>query len=196
MSSAEALWTKWQVEPFLDKITSYLESRTNIKISGLEIDHICYRCESIEEYLLVTAELATLGKLLVEGMIGGRPISTIELNEPIIYKHWKIPCIEVPCPKTGRSYKSGLEHLEIVIGSPTSSTPFESKEFLLEFVTQHSSPDIQFDCRAIDKHINADVSLSIDEDVSVKFHLTGLKEVCKHERDSGEVVPVPKGYFE
>lgn len=181
--------------PFLDKITSYLESRTSIKISGLEIDHICYRCDSVEEYLLVTRELTTFhGKLLVQGMIGGRPISTIVLNEPIAYKHWKIPCVEVPCPKKGRSYKSGLEHAEVVIGSATS-TPFESKESLLQFVAQHSSPDIQFDCRAIDKHINADVSLSID-DVSIKFHLCGLKEVCLTEIDSGEVVPVPEGYFD
>jgi hypothetical protein len=43
------------------------------------------------------------------GMIGGRPIATVRLNEPIKHGGFIVSCIEVPCPKPGRHYAAGLE---------------------------------------------------------------------------------------
>ena len=73
-----------------------------------------------------------LFKLLIESMIGGRPIATFEICHPADYircdgnHHVVISVIEIPSPKKeGRSstckpskfgYKSGLEHVEFVIG--------------------------------------------------------------------------------
>lgn len=41
-------------------------------------------------------------------------------------------CLEITCPKLGRSHHHGLEHVEVVIGSPTDSM-FDSEQKLLEF---------------------------------------------------------------
>ena len=42
-------------------------------------------------------------------MIGGRPIATVRLHEPIVHHGFTVKCIEVPCPKAGRHYAAGLE---------------------------------------------------------------------------------------
>ena len=55
-----------------------------------EMDHICYRCESKEEYLFIISSLIKYGELLVESMIGGRPISVILLTQPIRYNSFEI----------------------------------------------------------------------------------------------------------
>ena len=46
---------------------------------GYEMDHICYRCESEEEYHAVCGALVpSLGRTLVETEIGGRLMATGE----------------------------------------------------------------------------------------------------------------------
>ena len=60
--------------------------------------------------------------------------------------------------------------------------------------------DIPFDRRAIDKEINADVSVTVGEEGSsssgsVKYHARPLYEVCRYETLHGTVVPVPEDYF-
>ena len=183
------------IEPFLDKVTGFVLSNTTIPLRELEIDHICYRCSSTQEYKSVVKELLENheGNLLVEGLIGGRPIATIELARPICYKGWNIPLVEVPCPKPGRVYASGLEHIEVVVGN-SGSNPHNSKEDLEIFVANHK--EVSFDTRAIDKQINADVCLKVDEHSSVKFHLCSLREVCRLENEMGIVDKVPSTYWD
>lgn len=55
--------------------------------------------------------------------------------------------------------------------------------------------DINFDCKAIKKHINADISIEFD-DCSIKFHLRPLEEVVFEEINSGKVDAVPADYFD
>lgn len=52
-----------------------------------------------------------------------------------------------------------------------------------------------FDERAINKDINADVSVSIRDGVSVKYHARPLYEVCAYEKAHGMRVAVPQDYF-
>lgn len=165
-------------------------------IKSREIDHLCYRCHSKREYLDVKSKLTEdcMGRLIVEGMIAGRPISTVELLEPIKYEGWSIPCIEIACPKPGKTHKEGLEHIEVVIGNEGDNF-CDSKDILLSFVSRH--PTVTFDLKAIDKDINADVSIDLGKDIgSIKFHVRPLIEVCKYERANGLVQPVPEDYFE
>ena len=184
------------VAPFLDKVTDFVLSRTEIPLADMQIDHICYRCATIDEYKSVCRALLDehSGTLLVEGMIGGRPISTIALKNPIVHKGWSIPCVEVPCPKPGRAYASGLEHIEAVIGD-SSSSPHNSKAALELFIARYTTPQVAFDTRAMDKEMNADVSLVVDASSSIKFHLCPLALVCKQEKSHGLVEPVPSDYF-
>ena len=86
-------------ERFIDEVDSELRSRgVNALASGFEMDHLCYRCATISEYLdVVGALVPALGTLLVEGMIGGRPIATVGLHRPLEHRGFVIRCIEVPC---------------------------------------------------------------------------------------------------
>ena len=187
------------VGPFLDRATRFLLQRTAIPIRDCEIDHICYRTSTKGEYQRVVRALLEHGEMLVEGMIGGRPIATIALHQPLVYDCWSIRCIEVPCPKPGRAYASGLEHLEVVIAGlllkAERGTPYHSRP-LLELFMGRFGQSLPFDTRAVDKEVNADVSLSISADCSVKFHVCGLFEVATLEKAQGLVEEVPVGYFD
>jgi uncharacterized protein len=159
-----------------------------------EIDHFCFRCKSNDEYIDVRSRLTSnqIGSLLVEDMIGGRPISTILLSKPYVYETWEIPCIEVTCPKPGIVHKAGLEHIEVTIGGEEDGF-LQSKEKLLQFVAQH--PSIDFDLKAIDKTINADVSVSLGICGSIKFHVRSLKDVCTYETAGVFGSKLPPDYF-
>lgn len=54
--------------------------------------------------------------------------------------------------------------------------------------------DIQFDLKAIHKHVNADICVDLGE-ASIKFHLRPLYEVATEEKRLGLVEQVPKDYF-
>jgi uncharacterized protein len=54
--------------------------------------------------------------------------------------------------------------------------------------------EIQFDCKAIGKHVNADLSIDLGE-MSVKFHIRPLDEVVAEEIKLGLVEAVPEDYF-
>jgi len=127
-------------------------------------------------------------------MIGGRPISCYLLNEPIEFEEWSIPVLELPCPKPGRTHTTGLEHMEVVIGSSASTAYASNARPELElFMSKHT--DVVFDTRALEKEFNPDVSLSFEQ-FSVKFHCTSLLDVCTQEIDKGLVVQVPPEFFD
>ena len=65
-----------------------------IDITQQEIDHVCYRCSTVSEYQRVCADLQEYGEILLNSMIGGRPIAMVSLSEPILYSHWSVRCIE------------------------------------------------------------------------------------------------------
>lgn len=159
-----------------------------------EIDHICFRCRSNDEYLQIRMQLTSndIGSLLVEGMIGGRPISTILLSKPYAFEDWRIPCIEVACPKPDKSHAAGLEHLEVTIGGVDDGF-YNSKEKLMRFASMY--PLIEFDLKAVEKVINADISMSLGNHGHIKFHVRSLQDVCNYELSSGAVEKVPPDYF-
>jgi predicted metalloenzyme YecM len=53
---------------------------------------VCYRCGSVSEYkrVLITLVDGGIGYILEESMIGGRPITVVMLDEPIIFESWTI----------------------------------------------------------------------------------------------------------
>ena len=204
------------LETFLGPLVAYLKSKDLLN-SAQEIDHVCYRVETIEAYLKIVSRMKDrYGKVIADSMISGRPITTILLLEPIYYKEFEISCIELPCPKQGSHYEQGWEHIEVVIGCQGQEC-VDNKAQLEQFISQHAQSSnyrLEFDKRAINKHINADVSLNVYIDsntarviensnettnthkkCSVKFHVRPLYEVCKYELDHAMVDPVPIDYF-
>ena len=110
---------------------------------------------------------------------------------------YEVTCVEVPCPKDGSHYSNGLEHAELVIGHVEDG--IRDNKRLKQFIEECKNLELElasrFDYRALNKKLNADVSVSFDN-FTVKFHQRPLYEVCAKEMKDNEVVPVPDGYFE
>lgn len=128
-----------------------------------QIDHMCYRTVSLENYEAKKVELAQVAKLLGETMVNERPICTYRLHDPVLHAPWRIDAIELPAPKAGKTHTEGLEHIEFVLFDdiPTFLKKYDGKPFEL---------------RAADRGINPEVGLQLGE-LSVKFHLLNLPTV-------------------
>lgn len=137
----------------------------------VQIDHMCYRTTSLQNYSEKKSELSSVSQLLGETMVNGRPISTFRLHEPIMHAPWRIDAIELPAPKSGSDHQEGLEHVEFVLFDdiPTFLKKYEGKPF---------------EMRAADRGVNPEVGLQLGE-VSVKFHLLNLPTVVYLEHKLG-----------
>lgn len=152
---------------FLEDLFSRI-SDIELNVENYELDHICYRVGSIDEYKIKKEELASHGELLIESMVNGRMISTFKLHGPIVYKNRKIFLLELPSPKHLHSYASGLEHVEFV-----------TKEPLQKIVDRY--PQYSFEVFGIHKKINADITLKLG-DYCIRFHNQSLEEVINLEK--------------
>ena len=159
---------------FIEKLLVSLEN-VKVDVSHFEMDHICYRVETEEQYFALANQLKTVSKLLVEDSINGRLISTFKLESPVKWATRSIFLIELPMPKHGSSYKLGFEHAEFVVGAYV-----DLKEFVLKY------PAIAWDISALAKKINADVRIELDASyenrMSAKFHHLSLEKVIELER--------------
>lgn len=151
---------------FLDKIFKKLEE-SGIQIGSWEIDHLCFRTSSLDNYEEMKRIFSGLGTLLVESDVNGRDIATYKFHEPIIYKNYIIPLVEVPAPKPGRDIDEGWEHIEVVI-----DISFD------ELMKKYSG--LNFDTKALSKELNPELVLKF-EDCSIKFHHQSLEEVIRIE---------------
>jgi len=154
-----------EVNAFLEKVLVALEA-DKIDISKYELDHVCYRVSSAEDYKKYQTELSKLGTLLSETEINGRNISTYKLLEPIHFQDREISVIELPSPKEDKPHPEGFEHVEFVI-----------QEKFEDFMAQH--PDIKFDLKDADKEINPDIRINYDG-FTVKFHHMTVEYKIEH----------------
>lgn len=150
---------------FLDKIFSYL-AQQKIVVDNFELDHICYRVETMEQYQQLKDQLGHLGELLTESQIGGRPIASFQLHQPIIYKNRKIEVVELPAPKEGSFYQEGFEHVEFVI-----DVPFD------QFMDNYNH--LNFITKDLKKSVNQGITLK-ETDFSIKFHQHTLAYVIRY----------------
>ncbi len=150
-------------EVFLDDALEQIEDKGFDINDFSQIDHLCYRTDSEQNYQEKKSELEIVANLLTESTINGRLISTYRLIEPIFYDIWRIDVIELPAPKTNSPYDEGLEHLEMVIYDDIPT-------FLQKYT------GMPFDLKSVDRDINPEVGLKLDG-CSVRFHLMSLAAV-------------------
>lgn len=83
--------------PFLDRIFAGLAS-VGINVDAYQMDHMCYRVESNEQYDATKSKFEgeLKSKLLVENIIGGRMIATYKISTPYVYKGRSVDVIELP----------------------------------------------------------------------------------------------------
>ena len=156
---------------FLEDILGRVSERGFDTKDFIQIDHMCYRTTSMENYLQKKQELDNVATLLGETMINGRPICTFRLLEPVTHGQWRIDAIELPAPKPGKDVVEGLEHIEFVIYDDIPT-------FLKKYDGQ------PFEMRAADRGINPEIGLSLGN-YGVKFHLLNLPTVVYLENKLG-----------
>lgn len=156
---------------FLDEILERVRSEGFDLADFVQIDHMCYRTISNENYEDKKGELSSVAKLIGETQINGRPISTFRLNESVTHSTWRIDAIELPAPKAGNVHQEGLEHIEFVLFDdiPTFLKKYDGKPF---------------DMRTANRGINPEIGLQLSE-LSVKFHLLNLPTVVYLEQKLG-----------
>ena len=153
-------------KPFLDNLFQDLQN-IKINVDNFELDHICYRVETVERYNQLKKLMLETSILLSETLISNRPISTFKLLEPITYLNRDIWVIEIPAPKEGSFYLEGFEHAEFVIDQKLES-----------FMNLY--PNIEFNTKSITKPLNPEIGIKM-ENSNVKFHELSLEMVCEIE---------------
>lgn len=134
-----------------------------------DIDHLCFRADSIDSYEQLKIEFKRYGHLLIESEVNGRPISTFKLHQPIHFKEWTIDLIELPAPKPGKIITRGFEHIEIVC-----DLPFD------ELIERYSH--LPMDKKGLTKDFNQELELSLGER-NIKFHHLSLESVVNLENN-------------
>jgi len=132
-----------------------------------QLDHLCYRTETLEEYHKILEDFRELGENLGEVIVQGRPISVIALNQPIETGGWAVDFLEVAAPKASSPYPSGLEHAEFV-----------TRGLLSDFEQRHA--DLPFIRDAMSRVINPELKYR-ENGISVKFHQLNIGAVIKIE---------------
>ncbi len=156
---------------FLLSLLAKVEAEGFALTDFVQIDHMCYRTTTPENYANKKNELAEVATLLGENMINGRPISTFRLIKPVMHDSWRIDVIELPAPKAGANHIEGLEHIEFVLYDdiPTFLKKYDGKPF---------------EMRAVDRGVNPEIGLQLGE-FGVKFHLLNLPTVVYLENKLG-----------
>ena len=143
------------------------------------MDHVCVRAASNQEYLDLREQLASFGEVLVEGMIGGRPIITFKLTHSLPSAFGPIPCLELAAPKAGKNHTPGLEHGEIVVPN--------LEQLLLDY------PWVPFNRTALTSPA-PELTLNMGA-YQIKFHRQPLADTIAAEIAHHQVIPVPADYF-
>jgi len=92
-------------------------NEVEIDISGNEISHLAYRTETNKEYLRTRERIERCCTSNIENVWNGRPISMMQLEEPLdLGAGVEVRVIELIPPVHRRVYRMGMEHFGVVIG--------------------------------------------------------------------------------
>lgn len=151
---------------FLKEILIELKTM-GIEVSASQIDHLCFRVKTQQEYTFFKNQLSWEGKLLTEAEINGRAISTFRVHRPFQIDNHNINLVELPSPKINCDYDTGFEHAEFVIS--------ESIDRLAS-----RFPKLPFTRTGV-KNLNAELCLKLQSG-QVKFHYQPLDRTIDIEK--------------
>jgi len=139
----------------------------DIDISGRELSHLAFRTETYENYLTVRDEIERHCAANIENVWNGRPISIMQLKEPLnLGSDFEVGVIELIPPVHRRVYKMGMEHIGVVIGDSVD-----------EFSRKHRSAltGQQFQSEECEPYY-----VTFFEDFTmVKFYRESLRAICE-----------------
>jgi len=159
-----------QATKFLVHLRKEMDEAKVSLASHWNIDHICYRVETLDQYLKMKVKFADFGELLIESEVNGRPISTFKLNSPIYFEDRSIDLVELPAPKQGKKVQRGFEHIEVVVDIPFADI-------------QSLYPKCTFNTAGLKKFFNKELELCFENN-AIKFHHQSLESVINLESNS------------
>lgn len=154
---------------FLEELFQLIERQGILIEKHWNIDHLCFRVSTDDEYLKFKKQFSIFSTLLIESEVNGRLISTFKFIEPIQFKDWSIGLVELPAPKKGKSTALGFEHIEIVVDVPLKSI-------------QEKYSSCTFDEGGLRKLFNQELEISFGK-LAIKFHLLSLESVINVEKN-------------
>jgi predicted metalloenzyme YecM len=144
-------------------------SSLQIDISGCEMSHLAYRTETYKEYLQTRDHIEQHCTSNIENVWNGRPISIMQLKEPLaLSEEFEVRVIELIPPIHRRVYKMGMEHFGVVIGDSVD-----------EFSRKHRAAltGQQFQSEECEPYY-----VTFFEDFTmIKFYERPLLEICKRQ---------------
>jgi predicted metalloenzyme YecM len=156
------------LEQFLTRLFHLLDEAA-VDVSELEMDHVCYRVETLERYKALAHAWRLYADDVHESPVNGRPISVFRLAKPLMRAGRSISLIELPAPKEGSSFVEGWEHAEFVIA-----------ESFFDFMRRHRN--LVFDTKSVQKPLNPELGLKLAPGFQAKFHFLPLAKVIELER--------------
>jgi predicted metalloenzyme YecM len=139
----------------------------HIDISGCEMSHLAYRTNTYKEYLQIREEIERHCTSNIENVWNGRPMSIMQLREPLVLNHEiDVRVIELIPPVHRRVYKMGIEHFGVVIGDSVDKFSIKHRPALTgqQFQSEECEP----------------YYITFYEDFStVKFYGTPLLSICE-----------------
>jgi predicted metalloenzyme YecM len=154
---------------FLEKLFKTLADSKIEMAPHWDIDHLCYRVDSLDRYEELKTQFLTFGHLLIESDVNGRPIATFKLNSSIAFKEWSIDVVELPAPKPSKLVKEGFEHIEVVCDESFND---------LEVKYKH----LKLDLGGLKKDFNQEFEVDLGER-NLKFHHMSLESVIRVEEN-------------
>lgn len=160
---------KKQAILFLEELFSLID-QNQIRIEKhWNIDHLCFRTATDDDYHQLKQQFLIFSKLLIESEVNGRMISTFKLPEPVKFRDWSIDLVELPAPKKGKTTIQGFEHIEIVVDIPLNQI-------------KKMYPSCTFDDGGMKKLFNQELEISFGK-LAMKFHPLSLESVINIEKN-------------
>lgn len=88
-----------------------------VDLAEFEIDHLAVRVNTVEKAEVWKSSLLSENhaNLLKESLVNGRPITLLDLHQPLTFCNQAVSIIELPFPKDKTYPTEGWEHIEIVV---------------------------------------------------------------------------------
>jgi len=121
----------------------------DVDITGYALSHLAYRTRTYDEYLLIRDQIETFCSSSIENVWNGRPMSIMQLKEPLVLADdFSLRVIELIPPPHRSVYKMGIEHVGVVVGDAVdefshvhraalTGQQFQSEECEPYYVTFH-----------------------------------------------------------
>lgn len=151
---------------FFDSFFEQID-KVGLDVTGLPLDHIAYQASSKEDYELLLPNFSDLGALVSEEIIGERRVAVIKLDEPIKYKNYTIPALELIEPKKGQKSESDFQHAEFVVNQP-----FET------YIEQY--PGIDWNTSSMHRDEFSHLKLNFENGLTLKFLLKPILELVEN----------------